>query len=161
MGNSFSGGESLEMGMRIEMNEIAFYEALTAKVKNEETKHIYEYLAGEEKKHLVILQEMQKSVGQCWLVEGDAEEHMLYLNALVDSNVFLDDRSAKEMANNASSEVEALQIGIIAERDSILFYSGLRSLIPESVRHVIDAIIAEEEAHLKQLSRCKAEVQRA
>lgn len=64
------------------------------------------------------------------------------------------------MANKASSEAEALHIGIIAEKDSILFYSEMRNLVRESDRHIIDAIVGEEKAHLRQLSQLKAKLQK-
>ena len=50
---------------------------------------------------------------------------------LFDSVVFPDDKAAKEIANKVSSEGEALHIGVIAEKDSILFYYEMRNLVRE------------------------------
>ena len=154
----FSGSELAEIASGIEKNGIVFYESLAAKAGNKETKTIYEYLAGEEKKHLATFQEMLKSAGQYKPPETYTEEYALYLKALVDSVVFPDDKAAKEIANKASSEAEALYFGIIAEKDSILFYSEMRNLVREADRHIIDAIIGEEKAHLRQLSQLKAKL---
>ena len=156
----FSGDELMEIASGIERNGIAFYESLVAKSKDREAKAIYEYLAGEEKKHLTTFQEMLKSVGQYKPPESYTEEYMLYLRALVDSVVFPDDKTAREMANKASSEAEALHIGIIAEKDSILFYYEMRNLVREPDRHIVDAIIDEEKTHLRQLAQLKTKVQK-
>ena len=161
MGIFFSGNELVEIASKIESNGIVFYESLAAKAGNKESENVYEYLAGEEKKHLATFQGMLKSVGQYKPPETYTEEYTLYLRELVDSVVFPDDKAAKEMANKASSEAEALYFGILAEKDSILFYSEMRNLVREADRHIIDAIISEEKAHLRQLSQLKAKVQRS
>jgi rubrerythrin len=59
---------------------------------------------------------------------------------------------AREMAQRVSSDAEAIQIGIYAEKDSILFYSELRELVRRADREVVDNIIKEERSHLRQLS---------
>lgn len=156
----FSGSELLEIALGIERNGAVFYQALADRTGNKDVKAIYGYLAGEEKKHLNTFQGMLNSVGRYKPPESYAEEYMLYLRALIDSAVFPDDKVAKEMASKASSEAEALHIGIIAEKDSILFYSEMRNLVRESDRHTIDAIIGEEKAHLRLLSQLKAKLEK-
>jgi len=157
----FSGSELLEVALGIERNGAAFYQDLANKAGGEDVKAIYDYLAGEEGKHLNTFQDMLGSVGQYKPPESYTEEYMLYLRALIDSIVFPDDKVAKEMANKASSEAEALHMGIIAEKDSILFYSEMRNFVQESDRHIIDAIIGEEKAHLRQLSQLKTKLQKS
>ncbi|MBL7210014.1 MAG: ferritin family protein [Dehalococcoidia bacterium] len=155
----FSGSELLEVALGIEKNGAAFYQALADKTKNKDAKAIYDYLAGEEKKHLNTFQNMLNSVGKYRPPEGYGEEYMLYLKSLIDSAVFTDVASAQEKAEKVSSEIEALGIGIQAEKDSILFYLEMQNLVSPPDGKVVSTIIDEERDHLRQLSELKHRVQ--
>jgi rubrerythrin len=151
----FSGSELLEIAMGIEKNGMAFYQALADKTGREDIKDIYNYLAGEEKKHLDTFQGMSDSLGQVKPPETYGDEYLLYLKSLVDSAVFSNVTEAKQKAGKLSNEIEALDTGILAEKDSILFYTELQSLVRERDRKVVLNILDEEKKHLRQLSELK------
>ena len=151
----FSGSELLEIAMGIERNGMAFYQALADKTGKRDVKDIYTYLAGEEKKHLDTFQGMSDSLGQVKLPETYTEEYMLYLKSLVDSAVFSNVNEAQQKAGKMSNEIEALDTGIQAEKDSILFYMELQNLVRERDRKVVLNIVDEEKKHLRQLSELK------
>lgn len=152
MGIFFSGSELVNIAIGIERSGAAFYDALAKSARNEASRVIYEYLAVEEKKHIEIFQNMLGSLADYTPPETYTEEYDRYLKALIDSAVFRDDRTAREMAQKVSSEAEAIRIAISAEKDSILFYSSLRELVRRSEREAVDKIIEEERSHLRQLS---------
>ena len=151
----FSGSELLEIAVGIERNGMAFYQALADKTGKRDVKDIYNYLAGEEKKHLDIFQGMSDSLGQAKLTETYTDEYMLYLKSLVDSVVFSSVTEAQQKAGKVFNESEALDIGIQAEKDSILFYTELQSLVRERDRKVVLNTLDEEKKHLRQLSELK------
>jgi len=151
----FSGSELLEIAMGIERNGMAFYQALADKTGNKDIKDIYTYLAGEEKKHLDTFQGMSGSLEQAKLPETYGDEYMLYLKSLVDSVVFSNVTEAQQKAGKLSNEIEALDTGIQAEKDSILFYTELQSLVRERDREVILSVLDEEKNHLRQLAELK------
>ncbi len=155
----FSGSELLEIALGIERNGAAFYQASADKTKNQNTKAIYEHLAAEELKHLNAFQEMLSTVGQYQPPEDYAEEYMRYLKSLADSSVFSDVTEAQQKAKRTSSEIEALDIGIQAEKDSILFYTEMQNFVRQADRKVVLNIIDEEKAHLGQLSQLKQTLQ--
>ena len=75
-------------------------------------------------------------------------EDSLYLRALVDSSVFF----KKEI--DATSMVEILKSAIEAEKDSIVFYLGMKEAVPEDLgKDRLDAIIKEEMGHIRVLSK--------
>jgi rubrerythrin len=141
--------------MGIERNGMAFYQALADKTGNRDVKDIYNYLAGEEKKHLDTFQGMSGSLGQAKPPETYGDEYMLYLKSLVDSVVFSNVTEAQQKAGKLSNEIEALDIGILAEKDSILFYTELQNLVRERDRKVVLNVLDEEKNHLCQLSELK------
>ena len=151
----FSGSELLEVAIGIERNGMAFYQALADKTGNKDVKDIYNYLAGEEKKHLDTFQGMSDSLGQAKPPGNYTEEYMLYLKSLVDSVVFSNVTEAQQKAAKVFNEVEALDTGIQAEKDSILFYTEFQNLVREMDRKVILNIVDEEKKHLRQLSELK------
>jgi len=151
----FSGSELLEIAMGIERNGMAFYQALADKTGKRDIKDIYTYLAGEEKKHLDTFQGMSSSLGQAKPPETYGDEYMLYLKSLVDSVVFSNVAEAQQKAGKMSNEIEALDTGIQAEKDSILFYTELQNLVRERDRKVVLNISDEEKNHLRQLSELK------
>jgi rubrerythrin len=151
----FFGRELIGVAIGIERNGAAFYDSLANLTRDEMARGAYKYLADKEREHIEIFQNMLGSVGEYQPPETYTEEYDLYLKALVDSAVFSDDQVAREMAQKAGSDAEAIQIGLRAEKDSILFYSEMRDLVRRSDREVIDKIIEEERSHLRQLSDLK------
>jgi rubrerythrin len=151
----FSGSELLEIAMGIERNGMAFYQALADKTGKRDVKDIYTYLAGEEKKHLDTFQGMSGSLGQAKPPETYGDEYMLYLKSLVDSVVFSNVAEAQQKAGKMSNEIEALDTGIQAEKDSILFYTELQGLVRGRDREVVLTVLDEEKNHLRQLSELK------
>ena len=157
----FSGSELLEVALGVENNGAAFYKALAGKTKNKDAKAIYDYLAGEEKKHLNTFQSMLDSVGKYQPPESYPGEYMLYLKSLVDNTVFTDLAAAQQKAEKTSSEIDALDIGMQAEKDSILFYAEMQNFVGRADRKVVNKIIDEEKSHLRRLSELKQVVQRS
>ena len=92
---------------------------------------------------------------QFLVLESYTQEHAAYLVALVDSAVFTDDLVTGEMVTRTDSDIEALELAISAEKDSVLFYYEMRDIMPRPTHPTINRIIAEEKSHLRQLSQLK------
>lgn len=156
----FSGSELLEIALGIERNGAAFYQALADKTQNKDAKAIYDYLANQEKKHLNTFQGMLNTVGQYQPPEDYAEEYMLYLKSLVDNSVFSNITETKQKAEKVSSEIEALDTGVQAENDSVLFYTEMQNFVRQPDQKIVLNIIDEEKAHMRQLSQLKQMLQK-
>jgi rubrerythrin len=75
-------------------------------------------------------------------------EAVQYLLALADTRVFF------EKKIDTSSMKEILMEAITAEKDSIVFYLGMKDLVPEKAgKSKLDTIIKEEMGHIRMLSR--------
>jgi rubrerythrin len=151
----FSGGEILEMAMGIEKNGIAFYDTLAEKSSDKDIRSLYTYLSDEEKKHLISFRNMAGPEGKYVPGGSYPGEYMRYLKSLIDSVVFTDIANARRLAENAVSDYNAIDTGIQAEKDSILFYSELRNIVSVPDRKIVDSIIEAEKDHLRQLSELK------
>jgi rubrerythrin len=86
---------------------------------------------------------------------GLDEEYKNYFQALVDNAVFTDEAINSEMVATTNSDLAALELGINAEKDSLLFYYEMKNVVPSPVTAAINKIITEEKLHLQQLSELK------
>ena len=155
MSISFSGSELINIAIGIERRGIAFYEIMTRSTGNAIARDVFQYLADMERKHIQIFQGMLGEADKYQIPETYAGEYAAYLQALVDSAVFTDDMVTSEMATKAGSDIEALELAISAEKDSILFYYGMKEIMPKRAQLTVNKIIAEEKSHLRQLSELK------
>lgn len=155
MGILMSGSELAQIAIGIEKNGAAFYDSLAQLSEDEKARDIYKELADKERIHINIFQDMLSQIGDYQAPETFTEEYEHYLKALIDSSVFRNDKQAREMAQKVAGSIEALEIGINAEKDSILFYSEMREMVRPSDHDVINSIIDEERSHLRRLSGLK------
>jgi rubrerythrin len=154
MSISFSGSELISVAIGIEGRGIAFYDSMADATKNANTREVFRYLANMEREHLRTFQGMLAGADKLQFAET-AVEYTAYLQALVDSAVFSDELIASQLAREAKSDIAALDLGIGAEKDSILFYYEMRELMPQRAQATVSKIIAEEKSHLRQLSELK------
>jgi rubrerythrin len=171
MGNIFAGSEIVELGIQIEKNGRDFYNTLVKQStlrlrsgltlseveasKNQKAKEIYRYLAGEEEKHIAVFQKILDSVHKYEPPEAYPGEYFAYMNALASEYVFTQKDKGSEIAKDITSDKEAVDLGIGFEKDSIIFYVGMKKVVPEYDHKVIDELIIQEQSHLKQLTDLK------
>ncbi len=160
MSISFTGREIIDIAVGIEANGAAFYDQAAGGAKEATTAAMFMKLADREKEHAKTFQSMLDPAGD-YVNFSPSEEYDAYLRTLVGSAVFTNKRSAREAARNAASESEALEIGIRAEKDSILFYSAIQGLIRQKDADTVRRIIKEEQSHLAQLSEVRTELGRS
>lgn len=155
MVNIFAGSEIVELGIQIEKNGKDFYSTLVKQSKNQKAKETFKYLAGEEEKHIATFQKILDSVHKYEPPETYPGEYFAYMNALASDYVFTQKEKGEEVAKRARSDKEAIDLGIGFEKDSILFYEGMRKVVPPYDHKIVDELIGQEQDHLRQLSDLK------
>ncbi len=155
MSISFSGSELINIAIGIERRGIAFYDIMARSIRNATARDAFQHLADMERHHIQIFQDMLGEADKYQPAETYAGEYAHYLQTLVDSAVFTDDMVTSEVATQADSDIEAIELAIGAEKDSILFYYEMRDIMPERAYPTVNKIIAEEKSHLRQLSELK------
>ncbi len=150
-----TAGELIDVAVGIEKSGAAFYEYLVNTTRDLRAQVMYKYLADQEREHIKTFQMLRTDVGDYKSPMSSSDEYAGYLEALVKSAVFGSDMMARKMAEKTSSDSEAIDIAIRAEKDSILFYIAIRDLVRRSDVETIDKILKEEKSHLTQLSEFK------
>jgi rubrerythrin len=83
-------------------------------------------------------------------------EYFAYMHALAGDYVFTQKNKGAEIAKKIKSDKEAIDIGIGFEKDSILFYTAMKKMVPDKERKAVDELILQEQKHLRQLLELKA-----
>jgi len=151
----FSISELINIAIGIERRGITFYDIMAKSTDNEIARETFQSLADMEREHIQIFQGMLDEADKHQSSETSTQEYADYLQALVDNAIFSDDLITSEMATQADSDIKAVELGISAEKDSILFYYQMKDIMPQPALAMINRIIAEEKSHLRQLSEIK------
>lgn len=156
MGNIFAGSEIVELGIQIEINGRDFYNTLAGKSKNQKAADVFKYLTAEEEKHIKVFQDILSKTEKYEPSGLGADEYFAYMNALASEYVFTRKDKGTEIAKTIKSDLEAVNMGIGFEKDSIIFYEGMKKTVPQYDIKIIDELIKQEQGHLRQLSDLKA-----
>jgi rubrerythrin len=153
----FNADEVFEMAEEIERNGAKFYREAAAKADNADIKQMFLNMASMEDGHLRAFADMRKNLTEQEKGETAFDpynEASLYLQALADSKGFEGMRSPTQKLTGEESVRELLEIAINAEKNSVLYYVGLKDLVPaEAGRDKIEDIIREEVRHVADLRR--------
>jgi len=146
----FNANDILQMAEQIERNGAAFYRECAGNVADSTAVELLEKLAAMEDDHektfASIRTELSAMEKESTTFDPDGEA-VLYLKALADTKVFFEKRI------DTSDMEDILKSAITAEKDSIVFYLGMKELVPADLGTTrVDAIIKEEMAHIKLLS---------
>lgn len=151
MAYDFTAKEIFEMAKQIERNGVAFYQKAAQSVSNADEKAMLLDLAKMEEDHEAAFVKMEadlKEQESAPAVFDPENEAVQYLKSLADTRVFFE----KEI--DLSSMKSILKSAITAEKDSIVFYLGMKDLVPGKFgKDRIDAIIKEEMGHIRLLGR--------
>jgi rubrerythrin len=151
MSYDFNADEIFEMAEQIERNGASFYRKSAELIADPAEKKLLLDLAAMEDEHEKIFADLRASLSEKEKVATvfDPEgEISLYLRALADTRVFF------EKKIDTSSIEDIFKEAILAEKDSIVFYMGMKEMVPENLgKAKIDAIIKEEMNHIKLLSK--------
>lgn len=147
----FTADDVFEMAEQLERNGAKFYEAAAQNTDNPEYKKLLVELAEMEVEHEKTFSNLRSELSgneKTSTVFDPQDESALYLKALADTKIFFE----KEI--DFSSMKSVLKAAIIAEKDSIVFYLGMKEMVPDKYgKDKLDKIIKEEMGHIKILSK--------
>ena len=151
MSYDFNADDIFEMAQQMERNGGKFYRAAADSTQDPDHKEFLLKLAAMEDQHEKTFSDMQSELlaqEKASTVFDPAGEAALYLRALADTRVFFE----KEI--DVSSMKSILKSAIEAEKDSIVFYLGMKEAVPQNLgKGRLDHIIKEEMGHIRLLSK--------
>ncbi len=157
MGVTFNADEIFEMAEEIERNGAKFYREAAATTAGKDLKDMFLHMAEMEDGHLKAFQQMRKELAarekESTTFDPD-NEAALYLQTMADAKGREGMKAPNVKLTGNESAPELLEIAIGAEKDSVLFYVGLKDLVSaQAGRDKVEAIIREEVKHVADLKR--------
>ena len=151
MSYDFNADDVFEMAEQMERNGGKFYRTAADSVEDSANKDFLLELAAMEDQHEKTFQAMRAELSdleKASTVFDPEGEAALYLRALADTRVFFE----KEI--DVTTMRNILKSAIEAEKDSIVFYLGMKEAVPENLgKGRLEHIIKEEMGHIKLLSK--------
>jgi len=155
MGITFNADEIFEMAEQIERNGAKFYREAADKASDNEIREMLLDMANMEQGHLQIFEQMRKEL------KGREKEPPIfdpdnqagaYLQAMADARSYEGRISPERKLTGSESMKEIVEIALNSEKESVVFYYGLKGLVPPKAgREKIEAIIMEELSHITTL----------
>jgi len=150
MSYDFNADDVLEIAEQLEKNGGKFYRTAAESTDDPGNKEFLLELAAMEDQHEITFKAMRAELSakekESTVFDPDGEAAQ-YLRALADTRVFFE----KEI--DVTSMRAILKSAITAEKDSIVFYLGMKEAVDESLgKGRLDHIIKEEMGHIKLLS---------
>jgi rubrerythrin len=147
----FNADDIFEIAEQLERNGAQFYQTAAKAVKDNNNRDFLVTLAAMEVEHEKTFARMRSQLTTSEKTETVFDpqgEAAGYLKALADTRIFF------EKKIDTSSMEAILKDAIAAEKDSIVFYLGMREAVPENMgRSHIDEVIKEEMGHIRLLSK--------
>lgn len=149
----FSGKELLDIAIQIEKNGFAFYSNVGEKLEAGKARDLILWLADEEKGHIKKFEDILSTLRweELDMTPAEQEEYTLYLKALADARVFTTELKARECAATVRNELDAINLAIGFEKDSLLFLHAMKAMVPGEDAFAVEELQWEEMMHLKKL----------
>jgi len=156
----FTPGEVFEIAIEIERNGAAFYRKTAAGTEDAPARHELLELAAMEDSHEITFTELKRDlVGDEPVIEWfDVDsEAVIYLQNFAAGQIFDMTKNMDVAAGTPLPEV--LQFALQRERDSVVFFLGLKEMMPaDDKRALVDTIIKQEMGHISLLGRRLLEI---
>jgi len=159
MAAPFNADEVFEIAEQIERNGAKYYRRAAELALGDHARDLLLTLADMEQRHEKTFAAMRADIREnhpdwCADFNDPDDTATLYLRAIADGRVFDIKSDPSELLSGSESMAGILKTAIGLEKDSIVFYLGIKDAVPEQLgREQLDHIIREEMTHITLLTR--------
>jgi rubrerythrin len=151
----FSINEIIELAVEIEKSGYAFYDsALKRKDLDSKGCELLSKLRDQERQHEITFTKLHSEEDLELLNLGNEQETVNdYLRAIINYRIFNTPSAAIKTVEDAKDEMELIESAINFEKDTLLYFQGIKDIIRDSkAKEVLEKIIKEEISHILWLS---------
>jgi len=149
--------EVFELAKQIERNGVSLYTSAAKKFPEFSKRSLFLNLAEMEREHEKTFEKMQQELANR---EGEMSkfldpdlEAVKYLQTVAKGAVFDVNKDISSILSGVETVSELLRIAIELEKDSVIYYMGIKQVVPESFgKEKVDSIIEEEMSHITLLN---------
>ena len=159
MGAKFNIDDVFAMAEQMEKNGEEFYRSMAQKTNDPQLQDLLDHLADMEVMHARLFARMRKDLSarekSARIFDPDNEAAQ-YLKSFVDGEVSF------EHDFRGGSLIEVLESAIESEKDTVIFYLGIKEAVPDELgKDKIDRIISEEMMHIRIITQELNKLKRA
>ncbi len=158
----FSADEILETAEQIERNGFSFYTAASKLTKDPDAVKLLADLAEWEVSHIETFQKMRKELDKSeksTTVFDPEDEMAAYLKQMAGSVAFTAKKNPNDLLGSNPGLEKILTIALEMEKDTVIFYSNIKEMVPAALGiDKIDEIIKEELRHVAIIQKRLAEI---
>ncbi|MGL1935189.1 MAG: ferritin family protein [Fibrobacterales bacterium] len=148
---SYSITEVLEFALAIEETGYDFYVAQAERTTNPEVKSLFERLARDEAQHKKGFKKILNEVAGRISDEGQfGEEYFQYIKMLVKDMGFKHDKFNRDV-KTSDNILDVVLYAMNREKDTVQYYTELKTLVSEQDQVTVDRLIEEEKEHFATL----------
>ena len=157
MQGTFNIDEVFEMAVQMERNGARFYRKAADNAQDTESSGLLLELAQMEDDHEKFFSNMRERIaspefGNITFDPNGEAAH--YLQSMMHGRVFGIKGDPTRILTGSETLENVLNTAILLEKDTIVYYSGIKEMMPAELgRDKIDAIIREEMSHVTLLNR--------
>ncbi|MDR1946705.1 MAG: ferritin family protein [Desulfovibrio sp.] len=146
MAGFVSAADIVAAAVEIERRGYDFYRRAESNAVAAADRELFSFLAGEEEQHEHLFASMLERLGGVELPVGsDDEEYLAYVKGLLDSHaLFLP-------GHEEHIQKAPLRAALRFEKDTLIFFQEMETLVPESEKSTVRACVEEERRHLRTL----------
>jgi rubrerythrin len=149
--------EILGFAVYIEERGYEFYVEAMKKFAAPRATELFQYLADEEFKHETFFKKLLEQADDA--ANGDADaEYQAYMKEFVKAHALGDKEAIRVKLARISSLDEILDLAMGFEKDSIVFFSGLKEMLAKGRTAAVERVIHEEMGHLRRIFQMKLEL---
>ncbi len=154
---TFNADEIFEMAEEIERNAAKFYRKAAADTSDKEAQKMLLDLAVMEDGHLEIFQAMRRKLTDKEkepVVYDPDNEAAQYLQAMADMHGCEGKISPTKELTGKETSKEIIEVALNAEKESVVFYFGLKNFVTDTAgKSRVEKIINEEIGHINALNQ--------
>ncbi len=156
MNKIYDADEIFEMALELERNGNEFYKKAAEGLTDSSNRKLLLDLAEMEVNHEKLFSDLRKELKTANPDYFDPDgEAALYLHSIANTKIFF-----KREIDPTSLE-DIFKEAILAEKDSTVFYLGMKEMVPDQAgKDKIDSIIKEEMSHIRILSEKLTELKK-
>lgn len=153
MSIKFNADEIFAMAVQIERNGKAFYEKAADMQPDDATRDYFMSLVEMERRHVATFEEMREQLGGSGETMDLYDEAGQYLDAMADGQLVEGAPRITATLTGKETIEDILRLAIGLEKDAVLFYLGMKDVVPGNLgRDQVDLIIEEEKQHIVTLT---------
>ena len=155
MSFTFDVDEIFEIAEGIERNGAQFYRQAAQNCGDKKTKKMLLDMAAMENEHLAAFTQMREKFNEeekGTVVFDPDDISALYLQTMADAHGWEGRITPIKELTGSETIKDILEISLNAEKESVVFYSGLKGLVPSDTgKKKVEEIIIEELSHITTL----------